>query len=100
MCGDKIMSQVRENIVPEQEGFLAKRKRLLSETARAFRAELHGQKYSSGGKANAQQVPSGSGNLAPLDKYDQIAKLNELRTAGALTEEEFQQEKAKLLGAQ
>lgn len=35
---------------------------------------------------------------APLDKFDQLRKLADLKSAGALTEEEFQTEKAKLLG--
>jgi putative oligomerization/nucleic acid binding protein len=36
--------------------------------------------------------------VAAPDKFDQLRKLAELKAAGALTEEEFQAEKAKLLG--
>jgi len=46
-------------------------------------------------------VPSsvGAGGAAQVDVVSQLAKLNELRVAGALTDEEFQTEKRKLLGA-
>ncbi|WP_029906083.1 DUF4870 domain-containing protein [Prevotella sp. 10(H)] len=33
-----------------------------------------------------------------MDKYDEIRKLEELRVQGTITEEEFQQEKSRILG--
>lgn len=35
--------------------------------------------------------------LQPPDRYDQLRKLSELRRDGVLSEQEFQQEKVKLL---
>lgn len=54
-------------------------------------------------KATAAGPPAGADGhtpavAAPADPLDRLAKLNELRLAGALTEEEFATEKAKLLG--
>ena len=66
---------------PVEEG-----KHLLSETMRAFRAGLHGHEYE-----------PGVDNSALLDMEDQLAKLTELRDAGTLTEEQFQDAKARLL---
>jgi hypothetical protein len=43
--------------------------------------------------AGTPSVPSGSSG----DRYDQLRKLGELRTAGVLTEAEFQEEKARIL---
>ncbi len=80
----------------EREGFIEKRKRLLEESVKAFSSALKGETYvpdsEPGTHSDAQPAPS------PSDKYNQLAKLEELRERGALTEEEFQQEKAKLLG--
>ncbi len=43
--------------------------------------------------AGAPSLPSSSSG----DRYDQLRKLGELRTAGVLTEAEFQEEKARIL---
>ena len=64
-------------------------KRILGETVRAFKSGLRGEDYTP--DLGLSQPPS-----AP-DKYDRLAKLAELWKTGALTEEEFRQEKAKLL---
>jgi len=78
--------------MPDREGFFGKRKRLLEETFKAFSSELKGERYVPGREAAAEP----EADSAP-DKYDQLAKLSELRKSGALTEEEFEREKAKLL---
>ena len=64
--------------------------------------------YAAGGpggvSAPAPVVPSfttslqATGRKAGADPLDKIAKLAELRKSGALTEDEFNREKAKLLG--
>ncbi|HLV57292.1 MAG TPA: SHOCT domain-containing protein [Natronosporangium sp.] len=49
---------------------------------------------------SAEVRESGSGSVpAQVDPLDRLAKLNELRLTGALTEEEFQAQKAKILGS-
>lgn len=62
------------------------------------------QVRSSYAKATATTPPIGTASVpvsrpAPVDPLDRLGKLNELRLAGALTEEEFAAEKAKLLDA-
>lgn len=50
--------------------------------------------------APADVPEAGSGPVpAQVDPLDRLAKLNDLRLAGALTEEEFQAQKAKILGS-
>jgi len=61
-------------------------KHLLSETVRAFRTGTHGHEY----------VP-GVDNSAALDLEDQLAKLTELRDAGTLTKDEFEDARTRLL---
>ena len=49
-------------------------------------------------RAAAPQVIAGTASTPPIpDKFDQLRKLAELKATGALTDEEFQAEKAKLL---
>jgi len=79
--------------MPEREGFFGKRKRLLEESFKAFSSELKGQPRVPDREAAAEPEPGS--DRAP-DKYDQLAKLAQLRKSGALTEEEFEREKAKL----
>ena len=59
------------------------------------------QKYASQ-EAAAQQAAPQQVEAAPdapaEDPYDQIAKLSKLHDSGALTDEEFAAEKAKILG--
>ncbi len=61
------------------------------------------QKYASQDAAAAQQAAPQQMEAAPPpppaeDPYDQIAKLSKLHDSGALTDEEFAAEKAKILG--
>jgi len=46
--------------------------------------------------APAREEPPAAGALEPADPLDRIAKLAKLRDSGALTDQEFQREKAKL----
>lgn len=70
----------------------------------------HGRRASFPVHANAQQAivdisaaaETARGVTAPSsphggDRYDQLRKLGELRTSGVLTEDEFQEEKARIL---
>ena len=43
------------------------------------------------------EVRTGDGVAPRADRLDQLKKLNDLRVAGALTEEEFQTQKARIL---
>ena len=56
----------------------------------------HGSPYPSYGYPGQQQPAAAS--LSPDDLASHLHKLNELRIAGLLTEEEFAQQKARLLG--
>jgi len=47
----------------------------------------------------AQQQQAAPVQAAPVDKFAMIEKLNQLKKSGALTEEEFQREKEKLLNS-
>lgn len=78
--------------MPDREGFFGKRKRLLEESFKAFSSELKGEP-----RVPDHKVSADTGSDRAPDKYDQLAKLAELRKSGALTEEEFEREKAKLL---
>jgi hypothetical protein len=49
----------------------------------------------SGGFAPAPSPPAGGGG----DKIDELERLAKLRDSGALTDAEFEQQKAKILGA-
>lgn len=62
-------------------------KELLSETAQAFKTGLRGEKY----------VP-GSGGSPELRRDEELAKLEELRASGTLTQAEFDAASARLLG--
>ncbi len=53
-------------------------KELLAETVRAFKTGLHGQEYT-----------PGSYDAAAIERDEELAKLNELRASGTLSEEEF-----------
>lgn len=80
-------------------GWIEKRKRLLSETVTAFKAGLRGSDYDPSLESRAEsnsKVVEPTARPIP-DKYDQLRKLAELRDVGALTEDEFQLEKTKLL---
>ncbi len=48
-------------------------------------------------RSQQPSTPAAAPAPAPSDKFDQLRKLSDLKAAGALTEEEFQAEKAKLL---
>ena len=48
-------------------------------------------------QAAATDDGTGSGGAAKVNHADELAKIAELRTSGALTEEEFQRAKAKIL---
>lgn len=52
-------------------------------------------------QAHEQQAAAAAAQAAPgMDKkYAQIEQLNKLKQSGALTEEEFQREKQKILGS-
>lgn len=48
-------------------------------------------------RATAAEISS-SESVRTDDRYDQLRKLGELRTSGVVTEDEFQEEKARILG--
>ena len=48
----------------------------------------------------ANAIPSSAAGSAGADKFGQIERLKRLLDSGALTQQEFDREKAKLLGAQ
>lgn len=43
------------------------------------------------------QVKTEAVNATPIDNYDRLIKLNELRKSGAITDAEYDREKAKLI---
>ena len=58
------------------------------------------ERWSDQGEYDEQEpAPEEEPEAAPAgpDKYEQLTKLNELKTSGVLTEEEFESEKAKIL---
>lgn len=63
-------------------------KELLSETVQAFKTGLRGEDY----------VP-GSGGSPGLHRDEELAKLEELRASGTLTEEEYTAARQRLLDA-
>jgi hypothetical protein len=71
-------------------------KELLGETVRAFKTGLKGEEYVPF-EQTEPETESHPGSPSDPDKYDRLAKLNDLRLSGALTEEEFEREKHKLL---
>lgn len=70
-------------------------KELWQETVRAFKSGLHGEQYTPD-----LDAPEESESSVDTERYEQLAKLADLRDRGALSEEEFAREKAKLLGTQ
>jgi hypothetical protein len=63
-------------------------KELLSETVQAFKTGLRGEEY----------VP-GSGGSPGLRRDEELAKLDNLRASGTLTEEEYAAARERLLEA-
>lgn len=61
-------------------------KELLKETVQAFKTGLRGDEY----------VP-GSGGSPGLHRDEELAKLDELRASGTLTEEEYRAARSRLL---
>jgi hypothetical protein len=45
------------------------------------------------------QKPAVAAQAAPVDRIEQLRRLGELKLQGILTEDEFQQEKAKILSS-
>jgi hypothetical protein len=77
-------------------GFFERRKRILAETVQAFKAGMRGDRYAL--PKDLERDPESRPQApAPPDKYDQLRKLNELREVGAVTDEEYEREKRKLL---
>jgi Sec-independent protein translocase protein TatA len=70
--------------------------RLLGETVRAFKSGMRGEDYHLPPDAELDRAGEAKPQDAP-DKYEQLARLNDLRLAGGLSDEEYQREKAKLL---
>jgi hypothetical protein len=64
-------------------------KELLSETVQAFKAGMRGQEY----------IP-GSVGAAALRREEELAKLQELRESGTLTDEEFIAARTRLLASE
>lgn len=58
-----------------------------------------GQAKAQQAQQQAQQQQAAPVQAAPVDKFAMIEKLNQLKKSGALTEEEFQREKEKLLNS-
>lgn len=57
-----------------------------------------GKALSSGNKKIILQVPGENSNsFASENKYDQLGKLKDLKNSGAITEEEYEKEKKKIL---
>jgi len=57
-----------------------------------------GKALSSGNKKIILQVPGENSNsFASENKYDQLGKLQDLKNSGAITEEEYEKEKKKIL---
>jgi Short C-terminal domain len=73
--------------------WIDRRKRLLNETFSRFKSELHADDPPGERKEEEQSTPT------RVDKYDELRKLMELKQCGALTDEEFQSEKSKLLAS-
>ncbi|HEX8918451.1 MAG TPA: SHOCT domain-containing protein [Chloroflexota bacterium] len=61
-------------------------KELLSETVQAFKTGLRGEEY----------IP-GSGGSPGLKRDEEIAKLDDLRASGTLTEEEYLAARARVM---
>jgi len=57
-----------------------------------------GKAFSSGNKKIVVQVPGQNINsVVPENKYDQLGKLQDLKNSEAITEEEYEKEKKKIL---
>lgn len=68
-------------------------------TARRQQKKYASQDAAAAQPAEAAQPAAPAAPAAPAeDPYDQIAKLSKLHDSGALTDEEFAAEKAKILG--
>jgi predicted Zn-dependent peptidase len=63
-------------------------KDLLAETVQAFKTGLRGEEY-----------VAGSGGSPGLRRDEELAKLEELRASGTLSQEEYNAARARLLGS-
>lgn len=59
---------------------------------------MFGDAFGPDGSGVGQAAAAAPAPAAPADPIEQLAKLNELRQAGALTDAEFEAQKARILG--
>jgi len=64
----------------------------------AFAEKMRAQGMTSAGFPQGAQAAGGPAASAPADVADRVAKLADLRDRGALTEDEFQAQKGRILG--
>ena len=73
-------------------------KQILGETVKAFQSGLKGEEYENPLTEDHEPAARIDEEPAQPDPYNAVAKLHELKLAGAISEDEYQREKARLLG--